>query len=235
MKNVYVYEIIMCFVLVYDRGESRGQSCYRLLSRTGQFIYLRTYGYLEIDETGAVESFVCINTLVSEDQATQLIKEMKDRYSAMIKTSPEVCVSTASCCDFFLYYIYIVSLKQLTSSSESSSSVAEVEDPSQIEQAVQYLISSPGPNISRALRSPSVDSNKSFESQDCKTKTDYNKSYSARSPPYHVLVKPPPKRPPSTDLPAVVQQHKRRRNSPERQPYRQHQKISEISVSTEDR
>lgn len=82
--------------VVYDRGESRGQSCYRLLSRTGQFIYLRTYGYLEIDETGAVESFVCINTLVSEEEAKRLIKEMKDRYSAIIKTSPEVCVSSCS-------------------------------------------------------------------------------------------------------------------------------------------
>lgn len=111
-----------------------------------------------------------------------------------------------------------------------------MEDPSQIEAAVAYLISSPGPNISRSLRSPSVDSNKSFESQDCKTKTDYNKTYSSRSPPYHVLVKPPPKRPPSTELPAVVHQHKRRRNSPERQQnYNRHQKISEISVSTEDR
>lgn len=84
---------IWYFLSVYDRGESRGQSCYRLLSRTGQFIYLRTYGYLEIDDTGAVESFVCINTLVSEEQAKHLIREMKERYSAMIKTSPEVCVS----------------------------------------------------------------------------------------------------------------------------------------------
>lgn len=52
-------------VTVYDRGEGFGSSCYRLLSKTGQFIYLRTHGYLEFDKsTQSVESFVCVNTLV---------------------------------------------------------------------------------------------------------------------------------------------------------------------------
>lgn len=71
---------------MYDRGESRGSSCYRLLSRTGQFIYLRTVGFLEVDSYGVVESFVCINTLISEKEAKRLIKEMKERYSAIIKS-----------------------------------------------------------------------------------------------------------------------------------------------------
>lgn len=72
---------------MYDRRETRGSSCYRLLSRNGQFIYLRTYGYLEIDDQGTVESFVCINTLVSDAEGLHLINEMKKRYSALINSS----------------------------------------------------------------------------------------------------------------------------------------------------
>lgn len=57
---------ICLFVTVYDRGkETYGSSCYRLLSKTGQFIYLRTHGYLEYDkDTQKIVSFICINTLV---------------------------------------------------------------------------------------------------------------------------------------------------------------------------
>lgn len=72
---------------MYDRGESRGSSCYRLQSRNGQFIYLRTFGFLEIDDQGIVESFVCVNTLVSENEGVQLISEMKKKYSAMINSA----------------------------------------------------------------------------------------------------------------------------------------------------
>lgn len=79
-----------CLVAVYDRGESKGSSCYRLLSRTGQFIYLKTLGYLELDSQGVVESFICINTLVAEAEGLRLITEMKERYSAMIKANPVV-------------------------------------------------------------------------------------------------------------------------------------------------
>lgn len=70
---------------MYDKGESWGQSCYRLLSKTNRFIYLRTRGYLEIDENGTVETFVCVNSLVNEDEGQYLIKNMKERYSAFIK------------------------------------------------------------------------------------------------------------------------------------------------------
>ena len=78
---------------VYDNGESRGSSCYRLLSRTGQFIYLRTHGFLEVDKFGIVESFVCVNTLVSEKEGQELIKNMKEKYSALIKNYSSLKVS----------------------------------------------------------------------------------------------------------------------------------------------
>jgi len=51
---------------VYDHSEPYGMSCYRLLTKTGNYIYLRTHGYLEYDkDTQKMISFVCINTLVS--------------------------------------------------------------------------------------------------------------------------------------------------------------------------
>lgn len=72
---------------MYDKGEDQGWSCYRLQTRTGKFIYLRTCGYLELDSTGALESFVCVNTLVDEEEGDKLIKDMKERYSVMINAS----------------------------------------------------------------------------------------------------------------------------------------------------
>lgn len=72
---------------MYDRGESKGSSCYRLQSRNGQFIYLRTFGFLEIDDKGIVESFVCVNTLVPEHEGKILNYEMKKRFSALINSN----------------------------------------------------------------------------------------------------------------------------------------------------
>lgn len=79
--------LLFYIILVYDRGESKGSSCYRLQSRNGQFIFLRTSGFLEIDDQGIVESFVCVNSLVTESEGIQLISEMKKKYSAMINSA----------------------------------------------------------------------------------------------------------------------------------------------------
>jgi hypothetical protein len=55
------------------------------MSRSGQFIYLKTRGTLEIDETTRqVHSFVCVNSLVSDDEGRRLIREMKKKFSAII-------------------------------------------------------------------------------------------------------------------------------------------------------
>lgn len=70
---------------MYDFGRPYGESCYRLMSRTGQFIYLKTRGCLEVDDkTRQVHSFVCINSLVSDDEGKRLIREMKKKFSAII-------------------------------------------------------------------------------------------------------------------------------------------------------
>lgn len=66
---ICVYKLVMIGCVrfaVYDRAETYGSSCYRLFTKNGGFIYLRTHGYLEFDkDTQTVESFVCVNTLVS--------------------------------------------------------------------------------------------------------------------------------------------------------------------------
>lgn len=55
------------------------------MSRTGQFIYLKTRGRLEVDEqTREVHSFVCVNSLVSDEEGRRLIREMKKKFSAII-------------------------------------------------------------------------------------------------------------------------------------------------------
>lgn len=70
---------------MYDSGRPYGESCYRLMSRTGQFIYLKTRGCLEVDDkTREVHSFVCVNSLVSDDEGRRLIREMKKKFSAII-------------------------------------------------------------------------------------------------------------------------------------------------------
>ncbi|XP_068081210.1 aryl hydrocarbon receptor nuclear translocator homolog [Anabrus simplex] len=70
---------------MYDLGEGHGSSCYRLMSKSGQFIYLRTHGYLEYDkDTQDVTTFICINTLMTEKEGEDGLKEMKKRFSASI-------------------------------------------------------------------------------------------------------------------------------------------------------
>lgn len=70
---------------MYDFGNPVGDSCYRLISRTGSFIYLKSRAILEIDEkTREVRSFICVNTLVSAEEGRRLNKEMKKKFSAII-------------------------------------------------------------------------------------------------------------------------------------------------------
>ncbi|CAH1123125.1 unnamed protein product [Ceutorhynchus assimilis] len=88
----YMHREDVRFVMIalrqmYDKGESRGNSCYRLKSRNGQFIYLKTFGFLEIDDQGIVESFICVNVQVDENEGVHHISEMKRRYSALFTSS----------------------------------------------------------------------------------------------------------------------------------------------------
>lgn len=105
-----------------------------------------------------------------------------------------------------------------------------VEDPTQIEAAVAYLIASP---VSDNCSTPSPHKcNDTSENQDCTTKTDKD-SYSHT--PLHLKVKPLKRAITAPDYKAVSQ--KRRKSSQEKSsltaspPY-QCPKITEISVST---
>ncbi|XP_012542049.1 aryl hydrocarbon receptor nuclear translocator-like protein 2 isoform X4 [Monomorium pharaonis] len=133
---------------MYDRAETFGSSCYRLLTRSGEFIYLRTQGYLELDEnTQTVVSFVCINSLVSEEEGIRLMKEMKERFSATVPASSRDLIRPAD----------INTPIESISNSQSSDPKCSLEDKSQLEDAITHLISDlPSPVTSENCFSPSL-------------------------------------------------------------------------------
>lgn len=111
--------VIVALRQMYDYSQKDGESCYRLMTRTGDFIYLKTRGYLEVDsETKRVQSFVCINTLVSDEEGRRLVQAMKHKFSVIVNQS------------------------ELPDESEEPS----VENPQQIERAVMNLITNLHPD-----------------------------------------------------------------------------------------
>ncbi|XP_065162211.1 basic helix-loop-helix ARNT-like protein 1 isoform X1 [Atheta coriaria] len=167
---------------MYDKGEARGNSCYRLLSRTGQFIYLRTYGFLEIDSTGIVKSFICVNKLVTEKEGVKLITEMKQRYSPLVKSSPPQL--------------------QLTNEEATGS----VEDPMELEEAIATLLSNlPSPDSETSDQTTHASSDglrdcPSTPSAGSMSPCDTSSNASSHPPlPPPSTGKTIPKRPPSVD------------------------------------
>ncbi|KOX81146.1 Neuronal PAS domain-containing protein 2 [Melipona quadrifasciata] len=114
---------------MYNRAETCGSSCYRLTSKTGEPIYLRTHGYLEVDkDSQIVVSLVCINTLVSEEEGIRLMKQMKKRYSATISETMKAMIQNGDDTSMNL-------------GSDSEPSKNDIDDPSQLEDAITYLVS----------------------------------------------------------------------------------------------
>lgn len=110
------------------------------MARTGQFIYLRTRGYLDIDrDTNQVRSFVCVNSLVDEDEGKKLVKEMKKKFTIMI---------------------------QETEISTNEPDVPAVENPVQLERAIISLITnlSHHPSITEMAASPETQGSDGHES-----------------------------------------------------------------------
>jgi hypothetical protein len=63
---IYINYFVFCTFSVFSSVEGQGFSVYRLRSKTGALIYLRTRGFLEFNKTTQkVETFVCINTLLT--------------------------------------------------------------------------------------------------------------------------------------------------------------------------
>ncbi|XP_032517381.1 basic helix-loop-helix ARNT-like protein 1 [Danaus plexippus] len=72
---------------MYDQSREFGESYYRLMSRSGHFLYMRSRGYLEIDKkTKKVQSFVCVNSVIGEDYGRKMMEEMKRKFSVMVNT-----------------------------------------------------------------------------------------------------------------------------------------------------
>lgn len=83
--------VIVALRQMYDCNSNYGESYFRLLSRNGNFIYLHTRGYLEIDShTNKVHSFVCINTLLDERDGRRKVQEMKEKFSIIINAKVPV-------------------------------------------------------------------------------------------------------------------------------------------------
>lgn len=76
---------------MYDESKEFGESYYRLMSRSGHFIYMRTRGFLEIDkDTKKVQSFVCVNSVIGEDYGQRMMEEMKRKYSVIVEGDKQV-------------------------------------------------------------------------------------------------------------------------------------------------
>lgn len=106
--------VVVALRQMYDCNSNYGESYFRLLSRNGNFIYLQTKGFLEIDnKTKKVHSFVCINTLLTEDEGRKKVQEMKNRFSVIINGKAPTC---------------------------STQDVPASQNPQQLERIVMYLI-----------------------------------------------------------------------------------------------
>ncbi|KAH8386532.1 hypothetical protein KR093_001159, partial [Drosophila rubida] len=87
MHNDDVRWVIVALRQMYDCNSSYGESTYRLFTRNGNIIYLQSKGFLEIDkETNKVHSFVCVNTLLDDEEGKRRVQEMKKKFSVIINT-----------------------------------------------------------------------------------------------------------------------------------------------------
>lgn len=132
------------------------------MARTGEFIYLRTRGYLDIDrDSNQVRSFVCHNALVDEDEGKRLVREMKKKFAIMI---------------------------QETDFSANEADVPAVENPAQLERAILSLITNlhntPTSSIDDMVPSP-AETHYSTDGHE----SDTNRS--AKSPPLSLIAPKP--------------------------------------------
>ncbi|XP_038216878.1 aryl hydrocarbon receptor nuclear translocator-like protein 1 [Zerene cesonia] len=115
--------VIFALREMYVQNRIFGESCYRLMTKNGRFIYMRTRGRLDVDKnTNAVTSFVCTNTVVNEDEGKQLIRLMKKRFKILVNNGDD----------------------KDTDEDEASQEVNEknisVEDPEQLQEVILHLV-----------------------------------------------------------------------------------------------
>uniref|UniRef100_W8C156 Circadian locomoter output cycles protein kaput n=1 Tax=Ceratitis capitata TaxID=7213 RepID=W8C156_CERCA len=77
--------VIVALRQMYDDGRTTGESTYRLSTNTGQYIYLRSKGFLDVDETNnVVHSFLCVNTLLDEEEGKRKLAQMRRDYGPRV-------------------------------------------------------------------------------------------------------------------------------------------------------
>ncbi|CAF4751228.1 unnamed protein product [Pieris macdunnoughi] len=114
--------VIIALREMYDENRLYGESCYRLMTKNGQFIYMRTRGHLDVDKnTNAVTSFVCTNTVVNEREGKELIRLMKKKFMLLVNNGDTK------------------ELDDINVSEENSSSLP-VEDPEQLQEVILHLV-----------------------------------------------------------------------------------------------
>ncbi|XP_050360947.1 hypoxia-inducible factor 1-alpha-like isoform X2 [Nymphalis io] len=125
--------VIIALREMYDEHRLVGESCYRLMTKNGQFIYMRTLGRLDVDkDTKAVTSFVCTNTVVAEQEGKHLIKLMKKKFTLMINNGEEKDFNEEEKEEY---------------SQEDSQQSLPVEDPRQLEKVILHLVTNlPSPD-----------------------------------------------------------------------------------------
>ncbi|XP_046666897.1 neuronal PAS domain-containing protein 2-like isoform X1 [Homalodisca vitripennis] len=112
---------------MFYRGSSYGQSCYRLQSKNGAFIYLKTCGYLELSENNKnFQSLICINSLVSVQEGETLMRQMKDLFSPVIRVNNDPNMEM---------------LSNNIDMAESNTTTGQTEDPDIMAEEIKKMIS----------------------------------------------------------------------------------------------
>ncbi|CAH2034666.1 unnamed protein product, partial [Iphiclides podalirius] len=137
--------VIIALREMYDQHRLVGESCYRLMTKSGNFIYMQTRGFLDVDkDSRAVTSFVCTNTVVEESVGKRLIKLMKKKFTLLVNNGVDSI------------------LDEDEESRELSDGVSPipVEDPRQLQKVILHLVTdlpSPQPPDSEVTTSPSIE------------------------------------------------------------------------------
>ncbi|KAB7498897.1 Aryl hydrocarbon receptor nuclear translocator-like protein 1, partial [Armadillidium nasatum] len=90
----YMHPDDLCWSILAQKqmllnGAGQGLVTYRLRCTDGSFVILRSRGFLEVDkDSGKVDTFICINTLLTVNTAADEIKTQRKKLLPMLKDAP---------------------------------------------------------------------------------------------------------------------------------------------------
>ncbi|XP_039286884.1 hypoxia-inducible factor 3-alpha isoform X2 [Nilaparvata lugens] len=148
-------------------GKRIGNSCYKMLTKNGKFIFMRTHGYIELADDGeTIQSFVCINTVVSQQEFEKLNKEMKENFSPVMNQRRKEISNTER------------GRKEATPNVVEPNPLApEVEDPVQLQKYIKNLLVEGIPSVPSTLDTP----------EDCKEIENFMNVVTKNIPPVSYL------------------------------------------------